>query len=69
MASQNKKTDGDNQVVDIDVLEENEEEDFEDEKEEEELGDWREALDITGKKYYWNVATRESSWEKPKEML
>jgi hypothetical protein len=45
-----------------------EEELEEEEKEEEELGEWREALDVTGKKYYWNVNTRESRWEKPDSM-
>ncbi len=30
-------------------------------------GEWREALDVTGKKYFWNTRTRESRWEKPAE--
>ncbi|RQM27742.1 hypothetical protein B5M09_010413 [Aphanomyces astaci] len=28
-------------------------------------GDWRSALDIRGKKYFWNLTTRMSAWEKP----
>merc|ERR1712136_346086 len=28
-------------------------------------GDWREAISVTGKTYYWNVKTRESRWSNP----
>jgi len=34
------------------------------EKEEEE-GEWREALALDGRRYYWNVRTRESRWDRP----
>jgi len=34
-------------------------------QEEAENSDWRETLAPNGKLYYWNVRTRESSWEKP----
>lgn len=34
-------------------------------EEEVESDEWREALAPDGKRYYWNVRTRESSWEKP----
>lgn len=71
----NKLKSTDNQLIDVvggmdgDMDGDDVEEDLlENEKEEDELGDWREALDVTGKTYYWNVVTRESSWEKPKEM-
>lgn len=37
----------------------------EEKEEEEEEGEWREALANTGKKYFWNVNTRETRWEKP----
>ncbi|RHY27590.1 hypothetical protein DYB32_006671 [Aphanomyces invadans] len=30
-------------------------------------GDWRSALDIRGKKYFWNSITRMSAWEKPQK--
>lgn len=33
--------------------------------EDDDLGDWREAMAVNGKPYYWNVKTRESSWTKP----
>jgi len=29
------------------------------------LGEWREALAVNGKRYWWHVKTRESRWEKP----
>jgi len=30
-----------------------------------ELGEWREALAVNGKRYWWHIKTRESRWEKP----
>lgn len=31
------------------------------------VGEWREALSADGKKYYYNTATRQTSWIKPVE--
>ncbi|CAK4081013.1 unnamed protein product [Aphanomyces euteiches] len=28
-------------------------------------GNWRSALDVRGKRYFWNLTTRISAWEKP----
>jgi hypothetical protein len=32
-------------------------------------GDWQEALDQRGQVYYWNIVTRESSWELPEGLM
>jgi len=29
-------------------------------------GEWRSTLAVTGRRYWWNVNTRESRWERPK---
>jgi len=31
-------------------------------------GEWKEATAADGKTYYWNTLTRESTWDKPKEL-
>jgi len=31
----------------------------------EEEGEWREALSVAGKKYFWNIRTRETRWDRP----
>lgn len=44
---------------------EGKEEGKEEEEEGDERGEWRTAFSEQGKVYYWNVRTRESTWEKP----
>jgi len=41
------------------------EEDADGATDDDDLGEWREALAVNGKRYWWHVKTRESRWEKP----